>query len=247
MKKVLVLIVLSVLSISWYGQLDATKNFKRTNVIPASVDSSDWVTLFDGTSFEHWRGYNSEEMPSGWAIEDDAMVLTPIEGSSQNIITKKEYTNFILSMDWKISEGGNSGVFWGVFEDEKFHEPYQTGPEIQVIDNDNHPDAILGEGTHSAGSLYDMVGPSKDVVNPANEWNHFEIVINHHTNQGSVSLNGEEIAVFPVNGKAWDTMVAKSKFKNWKDFGKYPTGHIGLQDHGNKVGYRNIKIKELDK
>ena len=142
----------------------------------------------------------------------------------------------MLSLEWKIAEGGNSGIFWGVYEDPKFSEAYQTGPEIQVLDDERHPDAKQGNGTHVSGSLYDMIGPSEKVVNPAGEWNLCEISINHNTNQGSVNLNGVNIVNFPVHGEGWDALVANSKFKDWEGFGAYPTGHIGLQDHGDKVG-----------
>lgn len=203
----------------------------------------EWITLFDGTNFDAWRGYLSDSMPSEWSIEDNAMVFNP-NGGGKNIITKENFTNFILSLEWKISEGGNSGIFWGVHEDPKFKEAYETGPEIQVLDNERHPDAKRGK-THQAGALYDMIEPSADVVKPAGEWNTCVIVVDHNTNKGSVTLNGTEIVTFPVHGPEWDKMVENSKFKGWEGFGKYQTGHIGLQDHGNKVWYRNIKVKPL--
>lgn len=209
-------------------------------------ESSDWKILFDGTSFDAWRGYLSEEMPSEWTLEEGAMAFTPGAEGGNNIITKDKFTNFVLSLEWKISEGGNSGIFWGVFEDPKFPEAYQTGPEIQVLDNERHPDAKVGEGSHTAGSLYDMIAPSENVTKPAGEWNLCVLEVNHNTNMGSVTLNGVEIVTFPVEGEGWDSMVAQSKFKDWEGFGSYPEGHIGLQDHGDKVWYRNIKIKNLD-
>ncbi|MGZ0015287.1 3-keto-disaccharide hydrolase [Yeosuana sp. AK3] len=209
---------------------------------------SDWVILFDGNSFDNWRGYLSDSIFPEWTIEDKAMVFTPIkpnEGALKNIITKEKYTDFILSLEWKISEAGNSGIFWGVVEDPKLKEVYETGPEIQILDNERHPDALANPKFHHAGALYDMVQPKYDVCKPAGEWNVCEIKINHKTNEGSVSLNGTEIVTFSVNGEAWQTMVDNSKFKGWEHFGKYPTGHIALQDHGNKVSFKNIKIKTL--
>ncbi len=206
----------------------------------------DWQVLFDGSNFDAWRGYNSETMPEEWSIEDWAMVFTPGETHGHNIITKEKYNSFILSLEWKISEGGNSGIFYGVYEDTLFHEAYQTGPEIQVIDNERHPDAKVANGTHSAGSLYDMIAPSQNVVHPAGEWNECILEVNHITNQGSVTLNGVKIVEFPVEGDAWNSMVENSKFKGWQGFGAYSNGHIGLQDHGDKVWYRNIKIKVLN-
>jgi len=211
-------------------------------------DESEWQTLFDGSSFEGWHFYNAGEITEPWKLEDGAMVFYPPaerpEGASYNIVTDAEYTDFVLSLEWKISAGGNSGIFWGILEDEKFGQPYQTGPEIQVLDDDGHPDAKNGT-THQAGALYDMVAPSKKVVKPAGEWNTVELTVNHKTNAANVLLNGEQIVEFPVHGEAWDAMVADSKFADWEGFGVYKTGKIGLQDHGDIVAYRNIKIKKL--
>jgi len=210
-----------------------------------SNNESKWITLFDGSSFNNWRGYLKEEMHSEWTIEDGTMAFTPGELGGKNIISKQKFTNFILSLEWKISEGGNSGIFWGVFEDENFSEAYHTGPEIQVLDNERNPDSKVGNGTHKAGSLYDMIGCPDEFINPEGEWNLCVLEINHKTNIGKVTMNGNKAFTFPVNGEDWDKMVLNSKFKGWEGFGKYQTGHIGLQDHGDKVWYRNIKIKEL--
>ena len=206
---------------------------------------SEWITLFDGTNFEKWRGYLTDEMYPEWTIEDGAMAFTPSGHGGKNIITKDTFTDFEMSLEWKISEGGNSGIFWGVYEDPKFKEAYQTGPEIQVLDNERHPDAKANPKYHQAGALYDLVQPMHDVCNPAGEWNLCVLKVNHKTNEGSVTLNGTVIVTFPVHGEAWDAMVNKSKFKGWEGFGKHHTGHIGLQDHGDKVWFRNIKIREL--
>ncbi|WP_417363297.1 3-keto-disaccharide hydrolase [Galbibacter sp.] len=205
-----------------------------------------WEVLFDGSNFDSWHMYNTgKPVSAAWSIEDGAMVLTPGDLAG-NIVTNKAYTNFVLSLDWKISEGGNSGIFWGVVEDEKYHEPYQTGPEIQVLDDERHPDAKAGT-THQSGALYDMIAPSKKVVKPAGQWNNSVLEINHITNKGSVTLNGTKIVEFPVHGEAWEAMIADSKFKGWEGFGMYKTGKVGLQYHGDKVSFRNIKIKELTK
>ncbi|MCL6274448.1 DUF1080 domain-containing protein [Muricauda sp. 2012CJ35-5] len=210
--------------------------------------ADEWTTLFDGNSFDGWHFYNAEGVTEPWKLEDGAMVFYPPsdrpEGASYNIVTDKDYTNFVLSLEWKISEGGNSGIFWGISEEEKFGQPYQTGPEIQVLDDDGHPDAKNGT-THQAGALYDMIAPSTKAVKPAGEWNMVEIQIDHESNAGHVILNGSKIVEFPVHGEAWDAMVADSKFADWEGFGVFKTGKIGLQDHGDIVAYRNIKIKEL--
>ena len=241
-----------VLVIGCKDQKENGSEAEKTDVMAESSmetqNQEDWTVLFDGTSFDGWKGYLTEEVPSTWKLEDGAMVFYPPEerpeGESYNINTIKEYTDFILTLEWKISEGGNSGIFWGIQEDDKYGQPYETGPEIQVLDNEGHPDSKVGT-THQAGALYDMVAPSEDVTKPAGEWNSVEIMVNHKTNEGKVAMNGKEIVSFPVNGEAWDAMVAKSKFADWEGFGKATTGKIGLQDHGDIVAYRNIKIKEL--
>lgn len=223
-------------------------NTLAQNEINNTLQDGEWTILFDGTSFDQWKEYLKDGVSDHWKIEGDAMVLYPPKerknGEGYNLVTKKDYTDFILSLDWKISEGGNSGIFWGVNEDPNLHEAYQTGPEIQILDNEKHPDAKAGT-THRAGALYDMVPPIKDVTNPVGEWNNCVVTINHKANSGSIELNGVEIVTFPLNNPEWEVMVSKSKFANWAEFGKFPTGKIGLQDHGNQVSFKNIKIKEL--
>ena len=209
---------------------------------------AEWTTLFDGTSFDGWHMYNGGEVTEPWKLEDGAMVFYPMEerpeGANYNLVTDEEFTDFVLTLDWKIAEGGNSGFFWGVKEGEEYGQPYVTGPEIQVLDDERHPDAKNGED-RLAGSLYDIVPPSEKVVKPAGEWNSVELMINHKTNQGHVIQNGTKIVEFPVEGPEWDELIANSKFTDWEDFAAFKTGKIGLQDHGNVVAFRNIKIKEL--
>jgi hypothetical protein len=250
MKKILSVLAISMLLL---GCKDDPKNIQKETTEAeqereTTSDAEDWTVLFDGASFENWKEYLNEGVSDNWKIEDNAMVFYPPKdrenGQAFNLVTKNEYTDFVLTLDWKISEGGNSGIFWGVKEDPSLPEAYQTGPEIQVLDNEKHPDAKAGT-THQAGSLYDMVSPVKDVTKPIGEWNTCVLTINHKTNKGSVVLNNVEIVTFPVNNPEWSAMVAKSKFADWADFGKYPTGKIGLQDHGDMVSYRNIKIREL--
>lgn len=216
---------------------------KKEEIIKEKKEAN-WTVLFDGSSFDNWKNYLGKEVSSNWIIDDNAMMLDSADHSN-NIITKAKFTNFELSLEWKIAEGGNSGIFWGVAEKEELSQAYLTGPEIQVLDNERHPDAKANPKYHQAGALYDMVQPKHDVCKPAGEWNHCLLKVNHKTNKGSVTLNGTVIVEFPVHGEGWNKLVSNSKFKTWEHFGKYQTGHIGLQDHGDKVWYRNIKIKEL--
>jgi hypothetical protein len=241
------LITLLILVTSFFACKQSAKK-EENSITAAEVKQeikSDWVVLFDGTSLDKWRGYLTDTIFPEWTIEDNSMVFTPSEKGQRNIITKEKYTDFILTLDWKISEGGNSGFFWGVIENPDLPEVYQSGPEIQILDNERHPDSFVEGGTHKAGSLYDMVACDPSLINPAGEWNTCELTINHKKNEGIIVMNGTEAVKFPVHGNVWDTMVEDSKFKDWEHFGKYQTGHIALQDHGNKVWFKNIKIKEL--
>lgn len=212
------------------------------------VQKEEWKVLFDGSTFDGWHEYKKENVSEYWKIEDGAMVFNPPKdrkkGESYNLISDNEYTDFALTIEWRIAEAGNSGIFWGIKELEELKQPYETGPEIQVLDNDKHPDG-KNDISHQAGALYDMVSPSEDVTKPVGEWNLCEITINHKTNMGIVVLNDVEILNFPVNNPEWGAMVSKSKFADWEHFAKYSTGKIGVQDHGDIVAFRNIKIKEL--
>lgn len=202
-----------------------------------------WVSLFNGKNFDGWRTYNGTGISDVWKVEDGAMVMTSKGGG--NLVTEGIYGDFELELEWKISEGGNSGVMYHVHEDPKFSQPYQTGPEIQVLDDEKHPDSFKGSaGNHKAGSLYDLLPPTDlKVVKPAGQWNKAKIVIRN--GRGESWLNGKKVVDFPTKGPEWDKMVEGSKFKGWEGFGKYDEGRIALQDHGDKVWFRNIRIREL--
>ena len=245
MKKVIVSIAFLIFFISCKQE---KKETTEKVVEEMEMPESEWEILFDGTSLDKWKEFQNDTVGDVWKIDGDALIYTPPSEGEDNknhdLVTRDEYTNFVLSLEWKISEAGNSGVFWGVNEDAKYSTGYQTGPEVQILDNDKHPDAKAGT-THQAGALYDMVSPAEDVTKPIGEWNTMVITVNHKDNMGNVILNGTEMVAFPVQGEEWDAMVADSKFAGWEGFGKFTTGKIGLQDHGNVVAFRNIKIKQL--
>ncbi len=207
-----------------------------------------WVKLFDGKTLTNWHVYNKAGQPISdkWKVVDGVISYAGKakgEKHGDDLVTDKEYENFVLELDWKIAEGGNSGIFYGIHEDAKYNVPYLTAPEIQVLDNERHPDAKAGKnGNHKAGSLYDMI-PSASVTKPAGVWNHVRIV----KNNGEISIfqNGTLSVKYKSEGAEWEAMVANSKFKGWAGFGKFPKGNIGLQDHGDAVSFRKIRIKEL--
>jgi len=239
MKKILILfLALGVLTASSLPTTNETKG--------------DWESLFDGETLNGWHRFNRKGVTPIWTAKNGVLTfdpeLRPKGDYIHDIVTDKVYKSFELSIEWNISERGNSGIFWGVQEGESHNKPYSTGPEIQIIDNERHPDAKVNPNYHQAGALYDLVQPSKDVCNPAGEWNHIVLKVDHNKNQGSVKLNGTKIVEFPLSGPEWDALVSNSKFNddcNFKRFGKFKSGKIGLQDHGNKVSFRNIKIRKL--
>jgi len=218
---------------------DASKEMVSTN-------EDGWVNLFDGNSFDGWHTYLQDTISSQWQIADGVMFYKPDPDKNQgvnNLVTDKTYKNYELSLDWKISVDGNSGVFYGVLEDEKFVVPYMTAPEVQIRDYTNIPD--FTDKQQMSGAIFGIVGIEEDVARKAGEWNHFLIRIDHDNNEGSVTLNDKEVAKFPINGEGWETLVENSKFKDWEGFGITQKGHIGLQDHAHGVWFRNIKIREL--
>ena len=203
-----------------------------------------WTNLFDGTSTEGWRGYNKGTFPSeGWIIEDETLRHVAGAGGG-DIIYDRKFSNFELSFEWKISDGGNSGVFI-LAQEIPEQAIYMSAPEFQILDNDKHPDAKLGvNGNRTATSLYDMIPANPQNTKPAGEWNSAGIIVNN----GKVSYmsNGETVVEFTIWTNEWYAMVANSKFKDWPNFvNPAKEGYIGLQDHGDDVWFRNIKIKEL--
>lgn len=158
-----------------------------------------------------------------------------------DIITENKYESFELKLDWKIADCGNSGIFYHVSEDSIFNATYESGPEMQLLDNKCHPDSQWEN--HRAGSLYDMIAPSKVTVKKAGEWNTVKLIVKK--NKVKHFLNDVMIVEYTLFDAKWNAMVAKSKFNNWKGFGTYKKGHIALQDHGDRVAFRNIKLKPI--
>lgn len=211
------------------------------NTLTDKEKKEGWTLLFDGKSTAGWRTFNAKEAGPAWKVEDGSLTLSDAKDGRGDLMTDKTYENYEFSIEWKISACGNSGVIFNVQEDPKYKATYMTGPEMQVLDNTCHPDAKIIK--HRAGDLYDLISSSKETVKPAGEWNVAKIVSDHGKMQ--FWLNGEQVVKFTMHDEAWAKMVAGSKFKSMPDFGKAPKGHIALQDHGNPVWYRSIKIREL--
>jgi hypothetical protein len=230
--------------------LVASCGSKGNKAEKAATPADDWKVLFDGTSTTGWRGYDTTAFPSnGWEIVDGTLHCIgsgagEAGGAGGDIIYDKKFSNFELSLEWKISEGGNSGIF--ILGQEIPGEPiYKSAPEMQILDNIKHPDAQLGtNGNRQAGSLYDLIPANPQNTKPVGEWNQVSILCY----QGTVVFkqNGANVVEFHLWTEDWKKMVANSKFKDWPMFvNPAKEGYIGLQDHGNDVWFRNIKIKEM--
>ncbi len=219
------------------------------NSLTAEEQEQGFVLLFDGESTEGWRSYAGESFPEeGWVIEDGQLYLKgagtgEAGGQGGDIIYDKQYKDFHLKLDWKISSGGNSGIFYLAQELEG--EPiWKSAPEMQILDNERHIDAGLGvDGNRKAGSLYDLIPAEPQNANPAGEWNSVEIMVY----RGTVihRMNGEVVVEYHLGTSDWENMIDNSKFADFEQFGTATEGYIGLQDHGDDVWFRNIKIREL--
>jgi len=221
------------------------------NQLSEQEKADGWVLMFDGTTSNGWRGVNKDHFPSGWEVVDGTLHCKA-SGKGEagatdggDILYDKEFSNFILKLEWKISEGGNSGIFYLGKEVEGW-PIYKTAPEMQILDNERHPDALLGkDGNRKAGSLYDLIPANPQNAKPAGEWNTVEIMVY----QGTVvhKQNGETVLEYHLWTDDWNKLVAGSKFPGLNpDWANVPqAGVIALQDHGNDVWFRNIKIKEL--
>ena len=211
------------------------------NTLSAKEKADGWKLLFDGSTTQGWRGYKKEAVPDGWKIVDGALTLAG-KGAG-DIITADQYENFDFRFEWKISKNGNSGVFYLVQEAPELGNTYNSGPEYQVLDNAGHPDAKNGADRLS-GANYALQAPAKDVTKPVGQWNQGRIVKNGaHVEHW---LNGEKVVEYELWSDAWKAQVAASKFNAMPAYAKAKKGHLALQDHGDEVAFRSLKIKVLD-
>ena len=251
MSKITLLLVVTILNVTCSFSQGNTMN-TPVNTLSAKEKSDGWQLLFDGKTTTGWHTYGMPAAGKAWSVKEGTLYLDAeakknlARGEGGDLVTNEEYNNFDLKLDWKIGSKGNSGVIFYIHEDTaQYHDTYNTGLEMQVLDNGTpthlgHTDGKLY--THRAGDLYDLLA-SKEAVNPQGEWNHIEII----------SLNGK--LDFYMNGKHslstnlwddnWKKMIAISKFKGMPGFGTFKKGKISLQDHGEDVWFRNIRIKKL--
>ena len=230
-----------VVSLSLFGQ--------EPNTLSKKEQKAGWILMFNGKDFTGWRQCNGTAMPVNWVIEDNAMKVFTAEGKQPGtgaggdiLYGVKKFRNFELSIDWKASKMGNSGIFYNIRE-VPGQPIYYAAPEIQVLDNVDATDNKFPD--RLAGSLYDMIGADSSTVNPAGQWN--TIVIKVLDGKVTHTMNGTKVVEYELWTPEWDTLVVNSKFKTFPGFteGISKEGYIGLQDHGYPIWFRNLKIREL--
>ena len=215
-----------------------------------NAQKKEWTSLFDGKTTTGWHTYGKDAVGEAWKVVDGTLMLDPsikegwqIKGGG-DIVSNESYGDFHLQLEWKISKNGNSGIIFFVQDEpKKYNYIWYTGPEMQVLDNDGHADGKIIK--HRAGNLYDLVAGVEGAVKPVGEWNLVDIINEKGTL--TLKLNGITTVTTTLGDDSWKELIKNSKFSKGEspDFGKIFTGHIGLQDHGNQVWYRNIRIQRL--
>jgi len=211
-------------------------SIQASNALSPAEQAAGWRLLFDGRTTQGWHGFKKDSMPAGWQVVDGALTRV---GPAGDIVTQDEFENFELSLEWNVAPGGNSGIFYHVADSGA--AVYETGPEMQVLDDERHADGK--SRLTSAGSAFALYPVPAGVVKPAGEWNTVRIVVRgSHVEHW---LNGQKVVDYELGSADWEARVQASKFKQWKGYGRSTKGRIALQDHGDRVAYRNIKIRAL--
>jgi hypothetical protein len=206
------------------------------NVLSDAERKGGWLLLFDGKTTAGWHGYARTGIPAGWQVSDGALTRV---GPGGDIVTDRKFTNFELRLEWKIAPGGNSGIFYRGVERSRERPLYYSAPEMQVLDDARHPDGK--SPLTSAGSVYGLYPAPRGIVKPANEWNAVRLVV--RGNHVEHWLNDQQVVVYELGSSEWRARVKASKFAEWPEYGTAAEGVIGLQDHGDRVAYRNLKIR----
>jgi hypothetical protein len=249
MKKLFFILVATMMVLPLAAQdKKANKTFPDNTLSPTEVREG-WKLLWDGKTTNGWRGAKLDKFPDhGWKIEDGVLTVLASEGKEAanggDIVTTETYKDFILKVDFKITEGANSGIKYFVDPAENKGEGSAIGCEFQILDDLRHPDAKLGvKGNRKLGSLYDLIPAPEDKPFKIDEFNTAMIIVKG--NHVEHWLNGVKLLEYERNTQEWNALVAYSKYKNWNNFGNHEWGNILLQDHGNEVSFKNIKIKVL--
>lgn len=204
---------------------------------PAAQDTGGWQSLFDGRSLSAWRGYQASDLPAGWKVADGAFMKA---GTTGDIVTKAQFGDFELELEWKIARGGNAGIFYRATEE--YPRVYWSATEYQLLDDANAADGR--NRLTSAGAAYGLYPAPEGVLKPAGEWNHTRIVARGtHVEHW---LNGQKLLEYDYGSPDWEAKVKASKFAAWPNYGRAPRGHIGIQgDHNGELWFRNVRVREL--
>lgn len=211
---------------------------ESNNRLTTEEQAAGWQLLFDGESLDQWRTYRKPAPDLEWQAVDGELRLTRRGGG--DLITRSTWAGFEFALDWKISEGGNSGIFF--LAGESSRPIFFIAPEIQILDDARHRDRKLA--SHRSGSLYDMIAAPPESQKPAGEWN--SVVISHLQGHLQVWQNDVQTVDIQIGSEQWKALVAGSKFADWEGFGSLSSGHLGLQDHGDVVSFRNLKVRSLE-
>ena len=212
------------------------------------TNAQKWTSLFDGKTTKGWHSFGKTTAGEAWTVDNGTIVLDPAakkagkEGG--DLVTDESYNDFHLQLEWKIAKNGNSGIIFFVQDDPiKYKNTWHTGPEMQVLDNDGHPDGKII--SHRAGDLYDLIVGKEGVAKPFDEWNKVDII----SAKGKLDLILNDVTVVSTHlgDSGWKELIRRSKFAKGEspDFAKIFSGHLALQDHGDKVSFRNIRIQKL--
>ena len=221
-----------------------TPDNKESGNTETAASTDEWISLFDGESTKGWRGYNSETLPESWVVEEGTLKSLGTGGDVGGDIVyyEREFSNFELYIEWKISTAGNSGILYHVKEGEKYDAPWETAPEYQLLDDLGYPDPL--EDWQKLAADYAMyVAPADKPIKPAGEWNSSRIIFTPE--KVSYFLNGIKVVEFVPWSDDWHERRKTGKWKDHEDYGTTKTGYICLQDHGSFIWFKNIKIKEL--
>jgi hypothetical protein len=218
------------------GLAACTTSMPQGGSMAAAPSAGPWQSLFDGRTMDQWRGYRNEDI-SAWHVADGIITKNTSTG---DLVTRRQYANFELELDWRISTGGNAGIFYR--GSEEYDHIYWSAPEYQLLDDANAPDGK--NRLTSAGSDYALYPAPAGIVKPAGQWNTTRIIVNG--NHVEHWLNGTKLLEYELGSADWAKRVAASKFNAWPDYGKGTIGYIGIQgDHDGELSLRNIRIREL--
>jgi hypothetical protein len=200
----------------------------------AAPQQSEWVSLFDGKTITHWRGFKETGVPAGWKVVDGAITRV---AEGPDLVSREQYADFEFEFEWKVPPGGNSGVMFRVTE--ALESTYHSGPEYQLLDNALHSDGK--NPLTSAASSHSIAAPNHDMTKPVGQWNQSRLFVKGpHVEHW---LNGMKVVEYEMWTPEWKSLVQASKFKQWPEYGMKTSGHLVLQNHGDLVQFRNLRLR----